>query len=85
MLFNSAVDGSHACFLLFYPNWNGLYLMNDAGNNWGNIVYLVGGTLSNSQCSLDTSQITVGHASSNDLTLTVPLTFTTAFQGQKDV
>ncbi|HKF48375.1 MAG TPA: hypothetical protein VKB38_13520 [Terracidiphilus sp.] len=85
VLFSPNNDGSHACPVYVHMPEGYVYLANDANT----AVFgpgLVGspGTLSNSQCTLD-----VGNASATvgptTLTLTLPVTFASAFYGRLNV
>ena len=55
MLFNTAINGSGACYIQFLRNPNNLVLINDAGNAAVSPTLYVGaaGTASNSQCTVD--------------------------------
>jgi len=74
VLFNNFLDGRNACYLAYARPLNVLYLVNDAGT-----ALLPG--LSNSQCSVAAGWSASG--SGNTLTLTVNLTFTASFAGNK--
>ena len=74
VLINNFLDGRNACYLAYSQPLNTLYLVGDAGG-----ALLPG--LSNSQCSVGAGWSATG--SGNTLTLTVSLTFTASFAGNK--
>jgi glucose/arabinose dehydrogenase len=77
--------GAQGCYLRYERTANRLFLVNDAGTQFmGPATPGVAGTLSNSQCSLNAAGATAVGAG-NTLTLTVPLVFTAAFAGAKNV
>jgi hypothetical protein len=82
--FGNAVS---SCSLLYYQGWNTLYLADDANGSWGNPVVLgtPGGTLSNTQCTIDVAHSSLSGSSGNDLYLSLPVTFFPAFGGAKIV
>ena len=59
-------------------------LLNDAGNAWSSAAVGSGGTLANSQCSINAGTTSVS-LSGTDLMLTLPVTFTAAYGGAKNV
>src|SRR6202034_750174 len=74
---------SNTCLVEYVRNTNLLYLYNDAGTGWLPPATLgSAGTLSNSQCSLYLATATVTTSGTN-LTLNLPVTFTTAYAGVK--
>jgi hypothetical protein len=76
LLFNGAVSGSHACYVLYYPATNLMYLENDGGTaQLAGIVPGSAGMASNSQCTLSGAGSSYS-ASGNTATLNVALTFT---------
>jgi len=90
VLINTALDGRHACYIAFTPsgaNSGSLFLVDDAGDAGGPYqgMQLPGsGSVSNSQCSITGAGSTVSGAGSN-LTLTLSITFTPAFSGNKAI
>jgi hypothetical protein len=85
MVINSSLTGAGGCYLLYYRGSNALYLANDASTAWLGPVFLGGsGTMANSQCSVSAAASS-GVGSGNELTVTVALTFTGAFQGTKNI
>jgi hypothetical protein len=86
ILVNNFLDGRHGCYLAYVLASNTLVLVDDAGDAGGPfagaIVLGNSGTLSNSQC-----QVTPGLAlgSGNNFSLTLNITWLTAFAGDKVV
>jgi hypothetical protein len=81
ILLNWAVDGNEACYLEYHQSSNLVYLLNDQGTSWGNGATLgSSGTLSNSQCQINTGTMTVS-GGADRLTLNVTVTFLPAFLG----
>jgi len=85
-LINSAIDGRAACYIAYYRPGNQLYLYPDNGDGTqaGSIALTGNNTISNSQCTVSAQGASVT-ASGNTLTLTLPVTFKTAFAGFKGV
>ncbi len=76
LLFNTSVNGAHACYVIYYPATNLLYLENDGDN--GTVPAVApgsAGSASNSQCTLAGTGSSYS-AAGNTATLTVALTFT---------
>ncbi|HZU28084.1 MAG TPA: hypothetical protein VFA04_21315 [Bryobacteraceae bacterium] len=77
---------ANACYMYYQPAVNLFYLRADNGTS--NVGSLAPGTavvtMSNSQCSVAGSTVSVGHSGTN-LTLTVTVNFTGGFTGQKTV
>jgi hypothetical protein len=85
ILFNTIIAAPSTCFVQYTRATNILVLVQDSGSGYVGSALLGGpGTLSNSQCSLDSSLSTVSVAGSS-LTLTLALTFKPAFTGAKNV
>ena len=88
ILINNALDGRNACYLAFVPSGSSsgsVYLVNDAGNAGGpfGILALPGaGTVQNSQCTVTGSGSLVT-GSVNTLTLTLTITFSPTFVGNR--
>jgi hypothetical protein len=87
VLINDYLDGQNACYFAFVPSPNSsgyLYLVNDAGNGYVGppIALYSGQMLSNSQCTLLAA---VDSRSGNTLTLTVQISCTYAFAGNRIV
>jgi hypothetical protein len=89
LLINSALDGRSACYLAFVPSaspaagtW---YLVNDAGSAASGLAALPlpgSATVANSQCRISAAGATVS-AAQHTLTLTLPVTFTSSFRGNR--
>jgi hypothetical protein len=84
VLINNFIDGRNACYLAYSVPLSTLYLVNDAGIAQGpyagSLTLGSSGTISNSQCTVG---LTSAVGSGNLLTLTVAVTFKTAFAGNK--
>jgi len=87
VLINSALDGRQGCYVAYVPNTNGLLLVNDAGQAQGPFLGMVlnggGPAIQNSQCMISPSSSAV--TSGNTVTLTLNITFTSAFTGNRIV
>ena len=85
-LINTAIDGRAACYVAYYRPGNQLYLYPDNGDGAQatNIVLTGSNTISNSQCTVSAQGANV-QSSGNTLTVTLPITFKTAFAGYKGV
>lgn len=84
-LFNSSRNGANGCYVYYVPSVNGLYLYNDAGTTVMGPVTPGGlGTLTNSQCTINTLQASV-NGLGNTLTVNISITFNPAFAGAKSV
>ncbi len=85
LLFQTALFGSNACYATYVPSSNVINLFNDAGTgSAGSATLGTPGTLSNSQCGMDTGASSVSVSGAN-LTLTLALTFKPAFGGAKSI
>ena len=83
LLINDFLDGRHACYLAYSRPLNTLYLVNDAGTALLTGMAMNGsGTLGNSQCVVDGSASSVS-ATGNTVTLTLALSFSTTFFGDR--
>ena len=83
-LFNTSVSGLNACYIRYNRSSNLLYLADNSGSSWlGGFVPGSSGTTGNSQCSINASGSSVS-GSGTQLTLTVSVTFQTAFSGTKN-
>ncbi len=84
-LINSSLTGSSACYIAYSQPLGVLYLVNDGGVDVGLSAALSLGTtgsVSNSQCTI-TSAGSSAVASGNSLVLTLNVTFTPSFMGNK--
>jgi hypothetical protein len=85
LLFNTAAVAGHGCYVYYYPGANLLYLENDGANGFtSGIAPGSSGSVSNSQCTLAGAGSSYG-TSGDNATLTVALTFSNSFEGQKNV
>jgi len=83
ILINSALDGRQACYIAYAGGAvNHFYLVNDAGTALLPDVSIAGAPLSNSQCTFTSGTVTT---LGNTLTLTLPIAFTSQFQGNRVV
>ncbi len=80
-LFSPTGGFPNACYFLYIPAANSLYLFNDAGTTWlGPMTLGVAGTLQNSQCSVNVGSSSAS-GSGNNLTMNLAVTFTSSFAG----
>ena len=84
LLFGASANQPNSCDLKYDRTVSRLWLLNDAGTSWiGPGIPGSGTVFSNSQCSLNMTGA-AAVASGAVLTVTFPVTFTTAFSGQKN-
>jgi hypothetical protein len=84
-LINGALDSSNACYVLYYPGSNSLYLVNDNSTALlGPVNPGTAGTVQNSQCSVNSASSSASGSGSN-LVFTLALSFKPAFTGSKSV
>jgi len=94
VLVNNFLDGRHACYLAFVPsaaNAGSLYLVDDAGDAGGPfaggmLLPASAGTIQNSQCMVSaagSSATLASAAGGTTLTLTLNITFQSAFAGNR--
>ncbi len=82
VLFNSTLNGVSACYVSYFASGNVISLDGD-NNTWSNGATLgSGGTLQNSQCSVNATTSSVS-GSGNNLTLNLAVTFFSSFAGAK--
>jgi hypothetical protein len=79
----SSLTWTSSCGALFYPFNNTVYLANDAGTGWIGGTLGATGTLSNSQCTLNTATSSAS-GSGNNLTLSLALTYNSSWAGAKN-
>ncbi len=84
VLINTATSGLNSCWFNYNSPANSLSLASDDTSAWSSATVGSQTTLQNSQCSIPANGVTVSAAAPN-VTLTVPVTFNTAFAGQKNV
>ena len=85
-LINTPFRASAACYVAYVPSTNLMYLYSDAGTGVTSTAVTPGSSAvaANSQCSLAGTGSSVT-TSGNNLTLSVALTFSASFAGQKSV
>jgi sugar lactone lactonase YvrE len=83
LLFNANLDITGACYVLYFPSTNALYLANNLGNQTTPITPGTSASESNSQCTLSGSGSSAT-LSGSSLKLTVAITFNNTFVGQKN-
>jgi hypothetical protein len=91
VLIASAIDGRRACYVAVVPSGassGSVYLVNDAGDAGGpfagGFVLPGTGTAANSQCSIGAAGVSIA-GGGNTLTLTLPVTFSPGFAGNRIV
>ena len=85
VLVNGAFSSASGCFFEYYRPANTFWLSNDADTAWqGSTAVGSGAAVSNSQCTLNGAGASMS-ANANQLTVSVPATFQTAFAGVKNV
>jgi len=90
VLINSALDGRRACYVAFVPSTatsGSVFLIDDAGDAGGPYQGMVlpgSGTVGNGQCTISGTGSSV-NGSGNTLTLTLAITFSASFAGNKVV
>jgi len=88
VLINNVLDGRQACYVAFVPsaaNSGSLYLVDnagDAGGPYSGMLLPGNGAVENSQCSISAAGSSVA-GSGNTLTLTLAISFTSGFAGNK--
>ena len=81
-ILNTTLSWPNSCGTMYIAA-SGLYLMNDAGNNWlGPLTIGQPGTLQNSQCTLDAGASSASGSGTN-LTVNLAFTFQPGFTGPK--
>jgi hypothetical protein len=84
-LINATLDGRQACYLAFVPSGpaaGNVFLVDDAASSYQGLAVPGSGSIANSQCSIAATGSSV-NVSGNTLTLTLALTFTPAFAGNR--
>jgi len=86
ILINNFLDGRSACYLAYSQQLNVLYLVGDDGGTLlGGLSMSTNGAISNSQCKVSWDSSAVSRVPPNNLTLTLTITYTAAFAGNKIV
>ncbi len=81
---NATLAVSRACYLFYVRGLNELFLASDTGVWQGPLTVGVSGTLGNSQCTVNAGASSAS-ASGNNLTVSLALSFTSAFAGAKNI
>jgi hypothetical protein len=85
LLINSTLSGVGACYVIYDPYWNGIYLIGDNGSSWTGGTLGFAGILENTQCKVDTTRSSATHTTSG-WTLNVYIELKTPFaSSQKNV
>src|SRR5581483_4923626 len=84
-LFNTSVSATNACYFVYEPTVNRLYLYNDNGTLQSSSITPGGaGSVNNSQCSIAASSLSVGH-SGNNASVTATIAFANTFTGRNNI
>jgi len=83
-LFNIATSGTNGCWLYYDTVGKVLWLASNDTSAWYNLPLGSATTVQNSQCEILGGGVSVT-GSGNNLTLTVPVVFTTSFSGTKSI
>ena len=84
IIFNSQLVGQNGCFIEYSRASNVLYMVADSGSGFvGSATLGTVGTLTNSQCTVNTGTSTA-QGTGNNLTVTLAITFKPAFFGTKN-
>src|SRR5262245_34244965 len=84
MVINSSLSSNAACYFIWEPPPNTVDLADDSGANLTRTPIGGSATLSNSQCSIPASTVSVSFTGST-ITVAATVTFTGAFAGPKNV
>ena len=85
VIFNAGLSAVSGCYLYTVPSSGAVYLANNANNGWsGPLTLASGGTLQNSQCSINMGASS-GVMSGNNYTMNLAITFQAGFTGAKGV
>jgi hypothetical protein len=84
VLVNSSAATDYGCYISYSPSSGRFTLANDVASSGGTTVTPGGGTVQNSQCTLNGAVSSVS-LSGNSLSITVALTFLPSFAGNKTV
>ncbi len=77
-------SSANSCLVYYARAVNQLFLLNDAGTVWSPATPGAAVTLSNSSCSINAASASVAALGAN-LTVNLPVTFTTAYAGAKGI
>jgi hypothetical protein len=84
VIINGGVNGAASCYLWVDPAGKAVYQANDAFTNWSGIALGSSGALSNSQCTVSGTGSSVS-LSGNNLTVTLVVSFQTAYAGTQNI
>lgn len=82
-LFHNQVRADGGCFVYVDRAAGTVRLLNDAATAWSSPIAAGSGTLANSQCTLSGAGLSLS-AAGNNLTVTLPVTFSPAFAGPRN-
>jgi hypothetical protein len=86
VLINNFIDGRHACYLAIVPSSSAVYLVDDAGDAGGpfagGLTLPGSSTIQNSQCTISGAGSSIS-GSGNNLTVTLVVSFNSAFAGNR--
>jgi len=83
-LMNSGINGNNGCFISYNRAVNLFYLLRDADGVWQPLAPGAATTVTNNNCTLSGTGLTVTGAG-NNLTVTFPLSFKALFAGPRNV
>jgi hypothetical protein len=84
LLVHSQIRPDGGCFVFYNRPANTVQLVNDAGTLWSAPVTAGAGSVANSFCTVQAAGVSAS-TSGNVLTLVIPLSFTAAFGGEKNL
>jgi hypothetical protein len=83
-LFNTSSSSSNACWVYYDAVGRTIWLASNDASAWSSAAVGSATTIENSQCQITASGVSTS-GSGNDLTLSVPVIFSTSFAGTKNV
>jgi hypothetical protein len=84
VLMNSSASGTNACWVYFDPIGHVVWLSNNSTSSWQSAAVGSATTLENSQCSIAASGVSMSGSGTN-LTIEIPITFTSSFAGTRNI
>jgi hypothetical protein len=84
VLVNSSFTGANACWIYYDAVGKAVWLASNDASSWQNAAVGSATTVQNSQCAINTSGVTVSGSGAN-LTLNVPVTFSSLFAGTRNI
>jgi hypothetical protein len=85
VIIDQTANAFTTCYLAYGPPANQIFLLNDNRTQWmGGVQLGSGGTLSNSQCSVNLGASSASK-SGNTVTLDLNLSFSSGFSGTKNI